>query len=780
MMRLTQRAEEAPKPVPVAEPVSSGLVEGLDLEEYLRVIWRRRKVILATVAVLMALGYVVISSLAPHYTAYVLVEINPRQTQVVDFEAVLSGLPADTETIQTELRIIQSRKIARRVISRLSLNKDPEFNPVLRPVGTIHAWRDGIADWLYPLPRNDGDDGTGASPEKVGFIAGIFRGLSDFVRPTKSQPASEDARIQLEDEQVISAFLKGLTAEPEGRSRVVRISFEATDPAKATAVANTVADFYIVAQLEAKFEAAKRATTWLNERVDQLREEVDSKEQAIEEYRTAHGLLQGGGTATLTDEQVTEINRQHIMERARLAEAQARLRQVNNLLGSSNDIETAGDVLNSPLILQLRGEESRIERQIAELAEEYGDLHPRMITAREGLRDLRAKIGIEIDRIVQGLRNEVAVARARVASLASSLESAKSEVADRNRSEVALRALEREATASRTLLENLLQRTKQTVSQESFQQADASVLSYAATPDKPSFPKKNIIFPLIFLVASGLGVVLAFIIEKLDLGFRSAEQLTKAMGVSSLGLVPVISKLATIGKSPPDYILENPGSAYGEAIRSLYTNLLLSDVVQRPKVVLLTSALPREGKTSVTISLARMLASVGHRVIIVDCDLRRPRIHKELGIEPGPGLTDCLMEGLRVEDVVQEDKASGAHILRAGTPVHSSPEQLDSGLMQKLLRSLARQYDLVLLDSAPILAVSDTLFVARLADKTVFLVRWGRTRRAAATMALRQVQAAQADVAGVLLTMVHVKSHAEYGYGDSGAYHGELKKYYTG
>jgi capsular exopolysaccharide synthesis family protein len=226
--------------------------------------------------------------------------------------------------------------------------------------------------------------------------------------------------------------------------------------------------------------------------------------------------------------------------------------------------------------------------------------------------------------------------------------------------------------------------------------------------------------------------------------------------------------------------LENPESAFAEALRSLYTNVLLTDVVRRPKVILMASAMPGEGKTTLTLSLARMLATVGHRVIVVDCDLRRPSVHSDLGIEPGPGLLDCLTAGAKIEDVILRDTDSGAHILLAGAPVRNSPDLLDSEHMQKLLKHLGRMYDLVLLDSAPLLAVSDTLFLARLADKTIFLIRWAKTRRSTAAMALKQVQAAQADVVGALLTMVDLKSAATYGYSDSGIYRGDLKKYYTG
>lgn len=783
-MRLAPRPEEPTAAAHTIDANSATLLPPIDLQEYQRILFRQKKVILATIAVVMFIAYVVVSSLTPLYTASVLVEINARQARVVDFDSVLTGLPADNETVQTEIAIIQSRKIAQRTIERLNLNRDPEFNPALRAPGLIESWRYWIADRLVaavsgtPDETSTEDAPDGAEP--VGLFAGLMADLAGYLIPRTDDGTLEEDRIRRETDRIVNEFLKKLSVDPEGRSRIVQISFESKNPKTASAAANTIADFYIVAQLEAKFEATKRATTWLNERVEQLRSEVVEKERAIEGYRAASGLLQGGKNATLASEQVSELNAQHVLELARLAEAQARLRQANKLLTSPNAIESSIDVLQSPLIRELRGQEALLERQIAELSEEYGNRHPTLLNAQAQLRDLRTKIQLEVNRVIEGLRNEVAVARARSSSLAASLEKNKEEIAQLNQSEVQLRALELDANASRTLLENLLERTKQTTSQETFQQADANVVSYAAEPTSPSFPRKGLIFSLAFLAAIVQAVPLAFALDKLDLGFRSTEQISRSLGVKALGLVPRVSMMTALGKAPHEYILDYPESAYGEAIRTLYTNLLLTDVVQRPKIILMTSTMPGEGKTTVVLSLARMLATVGHRVIVVDCDLRRPTVHKEVGIEPGLGLVDCLTAGTNVEDVIQEDAQAGTHILRAGTPIRKSPEQLDSQAMQRLLKHLGRKYDVVLLDSAPLLAVSDTLFLARLADKTIFLVRWGKTRRSAANLALRQVLAAQADVAGALLTMVDLKSHATYGEADSGVYQGELKKYYTG
>ena len=784
MMRLAQKPDESPASNKSDGASSTFAVPDIDLQEYLRILWRQKRIILMTVIAVMALAIVIILSLTPRYTATVFVEINPRVSQVVDFEAVLSGLPADTETIQTEIRIIQSRKLAQRTIARLELHRSPEFNLALRPIGVIASWRQEFVEWLTSLAGNtEGDEPTreeGVKDAERGEITKLALKLASVLNPSRDEVLSEEGSVTRENDRTIDTFLQNITVAPEGRSRIIRISFESDSPETAAKAANTIADFYIVAQLEAKFEATKRATIWLGERIEQLREEVQTKERIVEEFRAKSGLLQGGRDATLTSEQVSDLNAQHVSELAGLAAAEARLRQVNKLLESRNGIESAVEVLQSPLIRDYRRDESRLEREVAQLSEEYGERHPRMINAHAQLRDLRAGIKIEVDRIVQGLRNEVAVTRARASSVARSLGAVKKRVATLNKLEVQLRAMAREATASRNLLENLLQRSKQTVSQESFQQADASIVSYASLSDKPTYPKKGILLPLIFIAALLQGIVLAFAIEKLGLGFRSSEQIERFMGITPLGLCPMVSKIKTIGKSPHDYVLENPESALGEATRSLYTNILLSDVAQRPKVILITSALPREGKTTVVLCLARMLATVGQKVIIVDCDLRRPSVHEALGIPSGPGLTECLTKGALLDEVIQVDKESGAHILRAGMPVQNAPDQLDSAAMQKLLKNLGRKYDIVILDSAPILAVSDTLFVARLADKTVYLIRWARTRRESAILGLKKILAAKADVAGALLTMVDVKVHAQYGFGDSGSYHGTLKKYYTG
>lgn len=753
---MVQDSDRGPQTVEERPPANFQPDGEIDIQELLRKFWRRKWIILGTVIAVMTLVGITLSQLTPRYTAVNKIEISPARSNVVDFEAVLAGLPADTATIETEIQILRSRNLIAKTVERLKLNRNPEFNAVVRPPTTFAMFRDRVRGFL------------------------VERGLTIFAKTAEVETLSQTEKMARVQNQIIDVVLDKLKVEPKGMSRVVSVLFESENPRTAALVANTLADFYIVAQLEAKFDATKRANSWLNDRVLELRQEVSATERAIEAYRAKFGLIRGDKDATVTSEQISFLGVQYIQERTKLAEAEARLRQVEKLLKSADGIESAGDVLASRLIQSLREQEAKLESQTAELSAELGERHPRMINARAQLRDLRGKIRVEVGRVVQGLRNEVGVARARTASLRRELDKTKKEVARLDTYQVQIRALEREAAASGLLLETLLARSKETASQQNFQEADANILSYAPVPTKPSYPRKILILAGSTVFAIILGVLMAFAVEQFDVGFRSSEQVGRMMGLASLGLVPALTGLAAVGRKPERYILEKPASAFGEAIRRLYTILQLSGVEKPPKLIMICSSLPKEGKTTIVVSLSRMLASIGQKVIVVDCDLRRPTVHTSFGLPSSPGLVEYLSGEITLDEVIQEDQSSGAHLISSGASAAHRVNLLGSESMNKLLNSLNQRYDIVIMDSSPVLAVSDSLVLSRLADKIVFLVRWAETRRETAINGVRQIIDAGGNVAGVLLTMVDVKEHAKYGFGDSGSYTGTIKKYYSG
>lgn len=716
----------------------------IDLRELLRKLWRRRRVILGCVFIITALATVVSFQLTPQYSASALVMIEPRESRVVDIEAVLSGLPPDTETINSEIEVIKSRQLAKRVIDRLKLEEDPEFNAALRKKS---FWASIVNIRSY-LP------------------ADIF--------PVKR--LSEEERALRQTTQVIDVFVGKMGVGVKLRSWVIEVSYNSDEAQKSARIVNAIVDLYIVEQLEAKYEATKVATEWLSGRLGVLRQQVEVTERVVANYRREVGLVEGKDSVDVAAQQLSEINTQLVLSTTRRAEAEARLQQVERLLSTQNDASSVGEVLSSALIQRLLEQESELIRQSAELTAEYGPKHPRMINAKAEIRDLRAKIGIEVKKILLGLKSEVEVSRAREKSLASTLKRLEGRIGTLSQKQVLLRSLERDADANRVLYETFLARFKEMSGQRELQTPDARVISYSGVPTAPSYPRKSLIVAFAFIGSLAFGVSLVFAIEQLDSGFRSMEQVEAQTNVPALGLVPQVR--ARKDTPPERIVLDEPLSAYSESIRNLFVSLMLSNVDKPPKIILITSAMPEEGKSVMSTSLARTVALSGRKTVVIDCDLRRPRIHEALDIQRSPGLVELLAQRAELDDVVQVDEASGAHVITSGEHIANSSDIMGSEQMKRLLVDLGGKYDMVILDSPPVLAVTDARVLSAYADKTVFVVRWEKTRREAAILALRQLKVAGANIAGVVLSKVDVKRHAGYGFADSGYYHGKYKKYY--
>jgi capsular exopolysaccharide synthesis family protein len=358
------------------------------------------------------------------------------------------------------------------------------------------------------------------------------------------------------------------------------------------------------------------------------------------------------------------------------------------------------------------------------------------------------------------------------------LDKMKGEAARSNRDEVELRDLDREAQANRTLYENFLQRFKETQGQDTFPQPDAAVISAAAVPLDPTSPQKVVITLLAAMTGLALGTLLALVCENRDVGVRSMEQVKALLGMHPLGLIPALPGVSKDRVRTGGEIRERPMSAYAEAIRTVYANFMLSDIDTTPKIVLVTSALPREGKSSTAAALAHAVAGQGARAVLVDCDLRHPTVHRMLHRRGANGLVDYLLGRAEPMDVIHRVTGTEIDVIPAGNVPETPPNLLGSRRFKAILQGLAEKYDMVILDSAPVLAVADTRVVSSFADKTIMVVRWATTSRKVAGSALEQLQAAGAQLAGVVLTQVDVKAHAKDGFADSGLYVGQLKHYY--
>jgi succinoglycan biosynthesis transport protein ExoP len=714
----------------------------IDLHHLFGIIRRRANVILGCVVVGTVLATVWIFQLTPRYTAEATVMLDTRKNQMVDFTSLMAGLSGDQSVVRSEMEILKSRALADKVADKLNMDTWPEYNPSLR--------RPGFFDALL-------------SP--VNWVIGAVRSLT-----TSSSAAALDNEARTRDRKAaeVNLLMNRMEITNDGRSYLIKIHAQSTNRDTAALIANTYVDFYLLDQIEAKFDAVKRATGWLNDQLDTLRDKVRDSERAVEVYKDQNNLTQTTKGTTLSEQQMSELNSQLILATADRAQKETSLAQIR----SGNNESSA--VLNSPLVEKLRTDEADLMHKKAELSNRYQPSHPTMVNLQSQIEEIKRKIDDEAGKTVRGLQGDVSAARAKESSLREQLNGIQKNANQEGKLDVQLRELQREADANKLLYENFLTKFKQTSSEEDIQQADARLVSSALPPRIPSFPKKTVLVGFSFLVSLLVGAAAAFVLERLDNGFRSSEQVEKLLGVSTLGLVPGVVRQ----ELPQDVVVKRPTSQYSEAIRSIRTALRYSDVDNPPKVVLITSSLAGEGKTVFAGSLARSVARSGGKALLVDCDLRRPSVAKLLGVNGEPGMLDVFAENANIDALIRVDEDSGMHYIPSKGGTANPQDLLSSQQMRSFLERMRARYDLIVLDAPPVLAVSDPIILSHFVDTTIYLVRWETTPRPIVTGAVRMLRANGGEIAGVVLSRVNARKHATYGYGDNGYYYGRYSNYY--
>lgn len=753
-------------------------LDDVDLMDVGRRLWRRKWLILAIAVIGTVATAFFLNRVTPQYQAQSLVMISAQGPNILNLEAVVAGLPNDYETIETQSEILRSRQLAEKVVADLNLDQHAEFNPALWEPSALSRNFNNVRNYVMSLLPSFADEAQAQAQD--GAPAGQ-EAAGDAVDPRQGQAMLDEVRARrAEMSRVVDMFLSRLNIQQRGDSMVIALTFQSADPVTAAAAANKLADLYIVEQLEAKFEATQRASLWLNERIEDLRRRVEDSERAVAEYRQANGLLVSNDGSPLVSQELSDLNSELTVANIRRAEAEARLRQVQEIVRRGGQ-ESYSEVLSSPLIVSLRQQQSALQRELADLSGELGAQHPRMRALRAEIGDLNNGIRNEISKIIQGLENEVDVARARQETLRRNLDELKGQVAVANEASVVLRSLEREAQSNRMLLETMLNRFQETnqLDEPDMQQPDARVLSYAEAPDSPSSPKYNLLLAMAFIGFTSIGGLSALALEQMDRTYRSGEQLEKDTGLPVLGMVPLVRGFTRQGRKPENQILEKPNSLFTEALRGVYTSLLLQPGQALPKTLMITSARPMEGKTSLSITLTRLLAMSGRRVLIVDCDLRKPKVGERFGLEPdAPGVVDVIDGKVPLTDAMRKDEASGAYVLPAGRIRPSAPDLFGGELIANLLKSIGGSFDQIIIDSAPVLAVSDPRLLSRQVDGAIMVVRWGDTPRNLAKLAIKQFTNAGGTISGLVLSMVDVKKNRTYGYEDSGQYADKTMTYY--
>ena len=672
------------------------------------------------------------------YTAATTLQINTRQEQVTKMDDILTGMNVTDAAIRTELDVITSRKVALRVVRNLNLVGNSDF---VSGRGLTTLLKNLVAAALTPL----------SAPK----IEKPTVGLSMSAPETATEAGA------------VSNLLSHMNVDLRPRSFTIEVKYTAATPQLAMQIANAIGQEYLNNQLEERFDATKRANDWINQRLKQLQQNVQQAELAVRKFREANNLTETTKGVTINDQQLSELNSQLILSRAQLAEAEAKV------VATRRGIGTTGEVLNNPLIQNLRIQETEVRRKMSDLASRYGPMHPRMQTVRSELSNVQSKIGEEMSKIRGSLDNDIDMSRARVRTMEEQLQALQKQGQMASGPAVQLAELERLAEAERSLYESFLQRGRE-IAQMDFVQADARIISAATQPGKPSNPKPTLWLMMAVVLGLGLGVGLMLLLELLDSGFRTTAQIESHLGAAPLGLLGELNEENII-----NYVVNKPTSAFTEGVRAVRTALQYANPDKPVKVVMITSSVPQEGKSIFAVSLAQMTAHSGAKVLLVDADLRRPSLARKLGMEPKVGLADVLVGQAKAKDALLVEKESGLHVMPALANTQFAQELLNSERMSKLLDEWRKTYDLVVLDCPPVMAVADAVTLSKLVDTVVFVARWGTTPRVLAAHAMRQLRNAHATISGVVLTRVDLEKQQAYGYGDYGYYYGKYKEYYT-
>lgn len=693
----------------------------IDLVRLVGTLWRAKLMISAVggLFLLLAAYYVYFVS-EPTYSSVASVMLESREEQVVDLQSVVGGLSADTTAINTELEVLTSRSLIGKAVDVLNLGDDPEFNGALTPPSWLDRMKAEVKQAIGLIPDPESD----------------------------APPSALD--IRRTEEAVVQTVSRHISVRNVPQSLVFEITANSTDPEKAALIADTIADVYIRNQVEVKFDALEQATSWLSERVSSLRVDLQESESQLNAFRSDSDLISPETLSAL------EVQLKDLRDRTMgLQQTQDALNARLEAYEAAQTPEAVAAALDDDQLTRLLG---RIDS--AEIAQAFETRAEQVAT--------QTRLSLE--------RNA-----AQTASLARAQTELERQIAEQTEDLIQIQQLEREQESNRLLYEYFLNRLKETSVQRGIQQADARVLSHARLPVRPTSPKKAqlLLGGLLFGLLVGCGI--ALFRNAASNAYRLSEELEYDTGYNVLGLLPLIPGRKRNNQIA--YLRDKPTSAPAEAFRNLRTSILLANVDEPPKIIMCTSALPGEGKTTVSVGLAQNLASMGRRVLLMEGDMRRRVIggygDEERKKEENRDIFSALIEGTDPLDHVTTDKAMGIDMLLAGTSSVNPADLMVSNEFRQMMMRLRETYDHVIMDTPPILLVPDARVAAQNADAVVLVVRWDSTSRDQVKTALRALESVNRPVDGIVLNLVDPKRLRRYGYGDQyGAHYGYGGGYY--
>lgn len=750
-------------PLTMADYDKSGLTaEFIDIDAALAIIRRQWRIVLAAIAVAGAIGLAFAATAVPVYSATATLLIDRNNSQIVEQLSTIGGVIEDEASILSQVEVLQSETIGLAVVDSLKLTENQEFRATRASLlssifGTIRSLVN-VSQWFSPAKKESViDDGT------------LKRSLSD-------------------------QLLNGLSVKRIGRTYALELTYNSTSPVLAAQIVNAVASAYLLDKLNSKYEATRRASDWLSDRIAELRQRALDTDLAVQKFRAEHNLISTGNNSLLSDQQLAESNSALILAQSETAKARARVQRIEHILATDDVDGVVTDILDSSVANDLRKkylESSKIE---AEITRRLGSNHIQAVRLRNEMQEYRRLMFQEISRIAQSYKSDLEVSEAKEKSLAESVAKATDISNSASETQVQLRELQREAETYKNMYQTFLQRYQEAMQQQSFPVTEARVISKAMPPRIPSKPNKPIILALFMIMGAAAGGGIAMFREFRDRFFRTGEQVRDVLGLEFLGNTPLIPNKPvteapesghpglTLPTSVARYAVDHPLSSFAETLRSTRLAIDLGiSAKSGARIVGVVSALPSEGKSTISINLAQLLAGQGARVLLLDADIRNPGATRAMARHASEGLLEVLLEGRSVQDVLLRDEKTKLAFLPTVVKqrVPHSSELLTSAQMHKLLAEASNAFDYIIVDLPPLGPVVDARAMAGRIDGFIFVTEWGKTARRAVRNTVENEVHIRKKCLGVILNKVDTEKLKLYrAYGSSEYYHSRYTRYY--
>src|ERR1700674_1508085 len=711
------------------------------LREYVRVLIKNKWVVVASVA--LVVGVVTISTLrsTPIYEAVGSIAINKMDPVTFNLKDSSSSFDYyDPTDLDTEVRILKSDLLALQVIRELNLDRQPEF-------GT-----------------------KGKSPSSSSSL----ELTTDALQPDSAKTSA-----------ALASFKGSLQVSLVPNTRIIEIRYRSPDKNVAARVVNTLANTYVEQNFKTRFESTMQASDWLSKQLVDLQIKVETSQEKLVQYQKQHEILGIDEKQNITTAKLDELNRELTSaESARMEKESiyhlAQAGDSDSIAAAANVDGAKGSSASSALLEKLREQQADLKIQVAQLSTQFGPSYPKLAQLSSQLKEVDEQIQAETRKVAARLRGDYLAAVQRESMLRSALEQQKQQANKLNESAIEYSLLKRDVDANQTLSEGLLEKLKEAGVTAGLRSNNFRIVDVARVPTSPSGP--NLLRNLAFALALGLstGIGLAFLLDSMDNTVRTPEQAQVISALPSLGMIPLGSRssrevgsrqklaLASSKEAVELVTQSRPRSQIAESYRALRTSLLLTFAGGPPKVILITSALPEEGKTTTSVNSAIVLAQKGTRVLLIDADLRRPSIHKTLGMGPKIGISNVLTGSATLQQaIIPSTILPDLFILPAGTPPPNPAELLASNKMKNVLEELRKQYDHIVIDTPPTLSVTDAVVMSTSADAVVLVIRSGHTTKPALRRARDILLQVNARVCGVLVNAVDLNSpdyyyHYEY------------------